>query len=155
MSQILVEEYEALVMEIGALYLDNMSSELGKKYNDKTHQPNAALSEFQHIELKKKHKVSERKYNDLYSEFQKIEPSRHLKKVMDAFTASGGTVDVEPVYDADARKLNVTINFLIKNEKLESLEGLSPMEEMVLKLNAMLQVENILSGSDPNTSPSF
>ena len=151
----LIDEHEDLALEIGAMYLDNMASELGKKYQDIDYQLNAALTEYQHITLKNKHRMPAERYEELYNEFQKMEPTRHLTQVMDAFTASGGSVDIEPVYDKDAERLNVSVAFFIKDTKLKRIEGLMPMEVVFLKLNAMLQVDDLLSRSEPGSPPSF
>lgn len=95
------------------------------------------------------------RYEELYNEFQETEPTRHLTQVMDAFTASGDSVDIEPVYDKDAERLNVSVAFFIKDAKLKRIEVLMPMEEVFLQLNAMLQVDALLSRSEPGSPPSF
>lgn len=95
------------------------------------------------------------RYEELYNEFQKTEPTRHLTQVMDAFTTSGGSADIEPVYDKDAERLNVSVAFFIKDAKLKRIEGLMPMEEVFLQLNAMLQVDALVSRSEPGSPPSF
>lgn len=151
----LLEKHEALIMEMGNIYLDNMELELGKKYKDNGYEINATLSDAQYAELKARYNLSSNEFSDLYSEFQKMKPTQHLKQVMDAFTASGGHADVEPIYDENTQRLSVSVNYLIKDKTLEKIEGLSPLEEIVMKMNAMLQVETVLSGSDPDISPSF
>ena len=155
MNQELLDQHEDLVIEMGNLYLDNMELELGRKYADKGYEMNATLSDDQYVELRTKYDLSIEEFSEIFNEFQKMEPTSHLKKVMDAFTASGGNADIEPAYDEKSQRLSVTLSFEIKGNKLETIEGLSPMEELILKLNAMLQVENILSGADPDVSPSF
>jgi len=155
MSQSLVEKHEALALEIAAAYLDNMASELGKKYKDKDYQLNAALTDFQHITLRNKHRMHADEYEALYAEFQKLEPSSHLTQVLEAFTASGGSVDIKPVYDDGAEKLHVSVGFSIKDRNLEKIEGLTPMEQIFLQLNAMLQLDDFLSRRDPDTPPPF
>ena len=120
-----------------------------------TVQHNCHISDAQYAELKTKYNLSNNEFADLHSEFQKMGPTKHLKKVMDAFTASGGSADIEPVYDENTQRLSVSVNFIIKGNTLETIEGLSPIEEIILKMDAMLQVDTLLSGSDPNISPSF
>jgi hypothetical protein len=155
MSQSLIEQHEPLALEIAAAYLDNMASELGKKYKNKDHELNAALNDFQHITLRNKHRVSADEYDALYAEFQKLEPGDHLLQVMEAFTASGGNVDIGPTYDDNAEKLYVSVGFSIKDRQLEKIEGLTPMEQIFLQLNAMLQLDEFLSQRDPDTPPPF
>jgi hypothetical protein len=155
MSQTLLEKHEDLVNEMAGLYLGNMERELGRKYKDKSHDVNASLSEDQYSELKHKYGVADREFADLYSEFQKMEPTQHLKQAMDAFTASGGNVDIEPSYDEESNRLSVAMHFVIKDNTLDRIEGLSPMEDFILRMNAMLQVDNVLSGSDPDINPAF
>lgn len=155
MTERLIEKYEPLALEMGAAYLDNMASELGKKYKDKDYRLNAALKEFQHITLRSRHRVSADEYDALYAEFQKLEPTQHLAQVMEAFTASGGKVDIEPEYDNGAEKLRVSVGFSIKDRKLEKIEGLTPMEQIFLQLNAMLQLDDFLSRRDPGAPLPF
>jgi hypothetical protein len=155
MTQSLIEKHEALALEIAAAYLDNMASELGRKYKDRDYQLNAALNEFQHITLRNRHRVSADAYDALYAEFQKLEPSQHLTQVLEAFTVSGGSVDIEPEYDDSAEKLYVSVGFSIKDRKLDKIEGLTPMEQVFLQLNAMLQLDDFLSRRDPDTPPPF
>jgi hypothetical protein len=154
-DQKLLEKHEALVVEMGNLYLDNMEIELGKKYQNNTHEVNASLTDGQYTELKSKHNIPNNEFADLYSEFQKMAPTSHLKQAMDAFTASGGNVDIEPVYDENTQRLNVSISYVIKDKTFEKIEGLTPLEDVILRMNALLQVETTLSGSDPDMSPSF
>ena len=155
MSQTLLEKHETLVVEMGKVCLDNMQSELGKKYKDSSHAINPGLSDDQYFELRTKYDIPNNEFYDLYSEFQKMKPGEHLQQLMEAFAASGGSVDVEPVYDEETQRLNVSVHFVIKDRSLDRIEGLSPVEENILKMNAMLQVDTALSGSDPNTSPAF
>ena len=84
-----------------------------------------------------------------------MKPSSHLLSVMSAFTKSGGNVDVEPEYDDEQGRLRVSVNFVIDNQSLEQIEGLSSIENLLLKMDAMHQVETVLSGSDPDMAPSF
>jgi len=155
MDQALLEKHEALVVDMGNVYLENMEIELGKKYMDKSHEVNASLSDAQYAELKTKYKIPSGDFYELYSEFQSMKPSTHLKQVIDAFAASGGSVDVEPVFDQNTQRLNVSVSYAIKDKTLDRIEGLSPIEGIVLRMNAMLQVDTVLSGSDPDVSPSF
>lgn len=155
MSQTLLEKYEDLVVEIARQYLDNMEVELGKKYKNNRHEVNASLADRQQTELKEKYNVSSNEFAELYMDFTKMEPTDHLKKAMDAFTASGGNVDIEPVYDEESDRLKVAVNFVIKDQVLEKIEGLSEIEDIFLKVNAMIQIETVLDGSDPGVSPAF
>jgi len=155
MNQELLEKYETLFIETGIVFLDNMELELGKKYKNNSHQMDARLSDAQYSELKSKHNISSNEFADFYSEFLKIKPTKHLKQVMDAFTASGGNVDIEPTYDENTQRLKISVNYSLKDNSLEKIEGLSTIEDFLVKMNAMLQVETVLSGSDPDVSPSF
>jgi len=74
---------------------------------------------------------------------------------MDAFTASGGSVDIEPVYDEDSQRLNVDVIYAIKDNRLEKIEGLTPIEQIFLKMNALLQIETVLADADTDTPPAF
>ena len=155
MSQTLLEKHEDLVVEIAEKYLDNMEVELGKKYKNNNHEVNASLSDPQQIDLKEKYNVSSNEFAELYMDFTKMGPSEHLKSAMDAFTASGGNVDIEPVFDEESGRLKVAVNFVIKDQILAKIEGLSALEDVFLKVNAMIQIETVLDGSDPSVSPSF
>jgi hypothetical protein len=155
MSQTLLEKHEDLVIEMAGIYLDNMELELGKKYKDSNYNVNASLSEGQFSVLKKKHNIPGREFADLYTEFQNMKPTSHLKMAMDAFTASGGNVDIEPAYDESTQRLRVPVRYVIKDQKLEKIEGLSTIEDIILRLNAMLQVDTVLSGANPDERPSF
>lgn len=155
MSESLIEKHETIVIEMAGIYLDNMELELGRKYQNNEHQINPSLSEAQYLGLLKKHDVPDNEFAELYLEFQKMKPTAHLKQALDAFTASGGGVDIEPSFDEDSQRLKVSINFIIKDQAFEKIEGLSPIEDIILRMNAMLQIDTVLSGSDPDVSPSF
>ena len=155
MSQSLLEKHEDLVVEIATKYLDNMEVELGRKYKDNKHEVNASLSDPQQIELKEKYNVSSNEFAELYMDFTKMGPSDHLTSAMDAFTASGGNVDIEPAYDEESGRLKVAVNFVIKDQTLDKIEGLSDLEAIFLKVNAMIQIETVLDGSDPSVAPAF
>ena len=155
MRQELIEKHENLFVDIANVYLDNMELELGKKYKNNDYEINAGLTDDQYTDLKTKHNLSNAEFADLYSEFQKMKPTKHLKKAMDAFTASGGSVEIEPHYEETSQRLSVPIKFLIKDRTLNKIEGLSPIEDVVLRMNAMFQVDTVLSGSDPDVSLSF
>ena len=155
MSQPLLEKYEALATEMGKIYLDNMELELGKKYKNNSHAVDPSLTNVQYSQLKREHNISDKEFADLYSDFQKMKPTKHLKQALDAFTASGGSVDIEPVYDESAERLNVTISFAIKDKTFDKIEGLTPLEDISLRMNAMLQIDTVLSGADPDVAPSF
>jgi hypothetical protein len=132
-----------------------MELELGKKYKNNNHQINAGLSDAQDTELRAKHNISNNEFADLYTDFLTMKPTDHLQSVMGAFTKSGGSVDVEPIYDENNQRLSVSVNFVIEGNTLEKIEGLSPIEDLLLKMDAMRQVETVLSGSDPDISPTF
>ena len=155
MSKELLEKHQDLVVELANIYLDNMELELGKKYKDNSHEINASLTDAQYTELRAKHGISNTEFADLYLAFQKMKPTEHLEKAMTAFTASGGNVDIEPHYDENTQRLNVPVKFVIKDNVLDKIEGLSPLEDVFLKMNAMIQVDTLLSGSDPDVIPSF
>jgi|GEM_PF-2175351 len=155
MNQELLEKHESLLVELSHVYLDNMELELGKKYINRDHQIDARLSDPQYTDLKSKHNLSGNEFAEVYFEFLKLQPTKHLKQVMDAFTASGGNVDIEPVYDEHTQRLSVSVSFIVKDSRLEKIEGLSSVEDFFVKLNAMIQVETVLSGSDPDVSPTF
>ena len=153
MSQTLLEKYEDLVVEIANEYLNNMEVELGKKYKDKNHEVNASLSDPQQTRLKEKYNVSSNEFAELYMDFTKMEPSDHLTKAMSAFTASGGNVDIDPGYDEESGRLKVAVIFVIKDRTLDRIEGLSDIEDIFLKVNAMIQIEKVLADSDPGAMP--
>lgn len=155
MNQELLEKYEPLVIELATLYLDNMELELGKKYKDTSYEVNANLSEEQYSELKEKHNIPHLEFVELFSDFQRMEPTDHLQKAMAAFTVSGGNVDIAPHYEEDSKRLIVSIEFAIKDKTLDKIEGLSALEDMMLKLNAMLQIDTMLSDSDPDAPLPF
>jgi hypothetical protein len=132
-----------------------MEVELGRKYKNKSHEVNASLSDPQQRDLKEKYNISSNEFAELYLDFTRMEPTGHLKSAMDAFTASGGNVDIEPAYDEESGRLKVAVKFVIKDQVLDKIEGLSELEDIFLKVNAMIQVETVLDGSDPSVSPSF
>lgn len=137
------------------MYLNNMALQLGIKYRDTSYRVNPHLSDSQRTELRAKHKISGTEFSNLYNEFERMEPTEHMKRAMDAFTASGGNVDIEPRYDDHTNRLDVAVQFSIKDRTLDKIEGLSPLEDVILRVNAMLQVDAVLSDQDPNTPPSF
>ena len=151
----LLDKHKSLVVEIAALYLDNMELELGRKYKNNNYEVNAGLTDDQYFELKTKYELSNTEFADLYSEFQKMKPTMHLKKTMDAFTASGGSVEIEPHYEKNTKRLRVPVKFVIKDKSLDKIEGLSSIEDIILKMDAMSQVDKVLSGSDPDIPPMF
>ncbi len=153
MSQTLFEKHEAVVVEMGRSYLESMELELGRKYKDRSHVVNAGLSQEQYAELKAKHAISDEEFAELYAELQAMKPTEHLNNVMAAFTASGGNVDIEPLYDEQGGRLKVIVSFVINDKKRKKIEGLSPAEDIILRMNAMMQVEGVLS--DPDSSPEF
>ena len=155
MSDDLLAKHEDLVIEMARIYLDNMEQELGKKYRDNDYEINPSLSDDQYLELKARHGISNAEFADLYLEFQKMKPSKHLKMAMDAFTASGGNVDIEPSYDEGTQRLSVAVKYVIKDKVLDKIEGLSAVEDINLRMSAMLQVDTLLSGADPDVSPEF
>lgn len=151
----LLEENESLVVEMGNAYLNNFEFELGKKYKNNDHDIYPGLTAAQFMELKTNHNIPDNELNEIYTEFLKLEPTSHLKKLLDAFHASGGNIDIEPSYDENTQRLHISVHFVIKDNTLEKIEGLSPIEDILVKMNAMLQVDATLSGSDPNISPTF
>ncbi len=156
MSQDLLEKHEDLVVGIATAYLDNMQRELGKKYKDPHYQIDPSLSEEQHNELQAGHAISDNEFSELYTGFLRMGPSQHLEDVMRAFSASGGNVDVSPVYDEESQRLNVSLNFVIENRKLKNIDGLAPLEDLFLRMNAMVQVEGVLAdAADTGAVPSF
>lgn len=155
MTQTPLEKHEALVIDLAHMYLSNMAWELGIKYKDKSYNINPRLSDAQQTELKSRHKISSTEFSHVYSEFQKMEPSPHLMQAMDAFTASGGNVDIDPSYDDDTHRLEVAVQFSIKQHSLEKIEGLTPIEDVMMRMMAMRQVDTLLSESDPDAPPSF
>ncbi|MEW8506098.1 MAG: hypothetical protein AB2598_05300 [Candidatus Thiodiazotropha sp.] len=155
MSQELLENNQEVVIEIARMYLDNMELELGKKYINNNHEIDASLSDAQYTELSTKHNMSVADFAELYAQFQGMKPSKHLKQTMDAYTASGGNVDIEPYFDDNSQRLHVSINFTIKEKTFDKIEGLSPLEDIMLKMNAMLQIDTVLSGSNPDIPHTF
>ncbi|MBF0265994.1 MAG: hypothetical protein HQL46_12045 [Gammaproteobacteria bacterium] len=149
MEQDLLETHESLVVDMGNLYLENMEHELAKKYQDRDYNIYPSLTDSQFDELKSKHnKVSEKLFMLIYAEFLDLKPTSHLNKLLDAFHASGGNVDIEPNFDEKNQKLEVSVNFVIKETTLRKIEGLSPIEDILVKMNAMIQIDTLLS--DPN-----
>lgn len=155
MEQDILEKHEAIVVEMATAYLDNMELELGRKYKNNSYDINADLTDDQFSALRENHGLSSEEFADLYTEFQKMKPTQHLKQAMDAFTASGGSIEMEPNYDEESGRLSVPIKFFIKGQVLDRIEGLSSIEDIVLKMDAMLQIDTVLSGQDPDVSPAF
>lgn len=155
MTETLLEKYQPLAQEMAEIYIDNMELELGKKYINTMYDCNATLSNQQYSDLRAKHDVEHNEFADLYAEFQKMKPTQHLSMTMDAFHASGGAVDIEPAYNSSSGRVNVAVKFSMKEHQLESLEGLSKLEQNFLTMNAMLQVEKVLADADPNGAPVF
>lgn len=155
MDDTLLDKHEELVIEMARTYLDNMELELGRKYKDNGHQVDATLSNDQYTALNAKHGLSNSEFADLYSEFLKMKPSLHLRQVMGAFTQSGGGVDVSPAYDEESQRMSVAVSFIINDKALDRIEGLSEIEDLLLKMEAMIQVDTLLSGADPDISPTF
>ena len=155
MSQTLLEKHEPVVIEMAHAYLDNMELELARKYKNNDYQVETDISNTQYNELRAKYHIPTQEFADLYHEFQRMKPSTHLRRVMSAFTASGGSVDVEPVYEDETQRLKVSVNFVIGDKTLDKIEGLSPIEGLLLKMDAMIQIDTVLSGSDPDIALSF
>lgn len=155
MSENLLEKYEPVVVEMANMYLENMELELGKKYKSNDYEIHVDLTDDQYVGLMKKNDIPTAEFAELYTAFQKMKPAEHLRRVMSAFTASGGSVDVEPVYDENTQRLKVAVNFVIDDKTLDKIEGLSEIEGLLLKMDAMRQINTVLSGSDPNVAPSF
>jgi hypothetical protein len=132
-----------------------MELELAKKYKNNSYELHAGISDANYDMLMKKHNIPSQEFADLYQEFQKMKPTTHLRRVMSAFTASGGSVDVEPILDEETQRLKVAVNFVIADKTLDKIEGLSTIEGLLLKMDAMLQIDTVLSGSDPSISRSF
>lgn len=153
MNQEILEKYEPLVIEIAAMYLDNMALELGKKYKNKNYELNPTLSPTQANELKQKHNVSSRAFAELYEAFQNMQPTVHLQKALGAFTASGGNIDIVPSFDETTQKLHIAINYMIKDRMFEKIEGLSELENVFLRMNAMLQIEAVLANAESDAPP--
>lgn len=150
MPETLLEKHESLIVEIGQQYLANMEQELGKKYKDKEHTVNASLNEDQSTDLRYKYDLTINEFSEVYSAFIKMKPGEHLQKVLSAFVASGGNVDVEPVYDEETGRLNINVQYAIKDKSLDKIEGLSEVESLVMKMNAMIQIETAMSEADGN-----
>lgn len=155
MSQEILESHESLVVEMATVCLDNMELELGRKYKDNTYEIDAGLKDEQYESLKSKHSISNAEFADIYTEFQKMKPTKHLQQAMDAFTKSGGNVEIEPEFDEEAGRLSVPVRFVIKDRVLEKIEGLSPIEDVILRVNAMFQIDSVLTDADPDALPEF
>lgn len=155
MSETLLEKHQAVVVEMAQAYLDNMELELAKKYNNNAHQVSTGIPDASYDALKGKYAIPSQEFADLYQEFLKMKPSKHLAMVMSAFTASGGSVDVEPAYDEAQQRLKVSLSFIIGDKTLDKIEGLSPIEDLLLKRDAMLQIDNVLSGADSDIALSL
>ncbi len=152
MDQEFLEKYEPIIVEMGNTYLDNMELELGKKYKNKEHEIYPGLTAAQFMELKTNHNLPDNELNEIYTEFLKLKPTSHLNNLMDAFYASGGNVDIEPSYDENTQRLHISVHFVIKDNRLEKIAGLSPIEDILMKMNAMLQVDSLLSDSDVSST---
>lgn len=152
MSENLLEKHEPVVIEMARAYLESMESELGKKYKNPDYRVNVDLTDEQYFELRSKHDIPVSEFADLYTDFQKMKPSEHLRRVMGAFTASGGSVDVEPVFEDEGPRLKVAVHFVIDDKSLDKIEGLSELEDLLLRMDAMRQIDNVLSGADPTVS---
>lgn len=155
MSASFVQKYPQLATEMGNVYLDNMELELGKKYQDNTHEVDASLTGDQYRLLKNKYELDDNEIANLYAEFQQMQSTEHMKRALDAFYNSGGAVDIEPEYDADAKRLKVNLSFSIKDRVFDKIEGLSDMEHIQLRMNAMIQLDGVLAGWGENASPDF
>lgn len=155
MSENLLEKYEPVVIEMANYYLDNMEVELGKKYKNKDYEIHVDVTDDQYVGLMKKHEIATDEFAELYAEFQKMKPGKHLMGVMGAFTASGGGVEVEPVYDEESGRLNVSVSFIMNDKAMDRIEGLSEIEHLLLKMDAIRQINTVLSGSDPTMAPEF
>jgi hypothetical protein len=151
----LLEKHENAVIEMANTYLENMEFQLAKKYQNNEHQVNSALTNEQYTEIKNRHNIPNNEFADLYSDFQKMKPTSHLLNVMGAFTKSGGSVDIEPEFDEENQRLHVKVSFIIEDKTLDTIEGLSPIEDLLLKMDAMHQIETVLSGSDSDIAPTF
>jgi len=155
MSENLLEKYEPVVVEMAHDYLDNMEIELGKKYKNNDYEIHVDVTDDQYVNLMKKHDIPTGEFAELYAEFQKMRPGKHLMGVMGAFTASGGGVEVEPIYDEETKRLNVSVNFVMGDKTMDKIEGLSEIEHLLLKMDAIRQINTVLSGSDASMAPEF
>lgn len=155
MIDTLLEKHADLVVEIAHAYLEKMAQELGKKYKDTSYEVNTGLSDEQYVALQAKHDIDAGEFGELYAEFLKMKPSTHLMQVMAAFTKSGGNVDIEPVYDEENQRLDVSVGFSIDGKSMERIEGLSEIEGLLLKMDAMIQIDTVLSKSEPGAEPAF
>lgn len=155
MSENLLEKYEPVVIEMANYYLDNMESELGKKYKNNEYEIHVDITDDQYVGLMKKHEIPTAEFAELYAEFQKMKPGKHLMGVMGAFTASGGGVEVEPAYDEESGRLSVSVYFVMNDKTMDRIEGLSEIEYLLLKMDAIRQINTVLSGSDSTMAPEF
>lgn len=155
MSESLLTKYEPVVIEMAEAYLDTMELELGKKYKNNAYEINSGLTDEQYLALKEKHGIPDIEFGELYIEFQRMKPSEHLRKLMGAFTASKGSVDVEPAYDEESQRLKVALSFVIDDKVLDKIEGLSTLEDLQLRMDAMIQIDHVLSGPEQAEAPAF
>lgn len=155
MSDNLLEKHESVVVEMAKAYLDTMELELAKKYKNNDYEILAGLTDDQYTEIRTKHNIPSGEFAEIYTDFQRMQPTEHLRRVMSAFTASGGGVEVEPVYDEENGRLSVSMIFIIDDKEMESIEGLTELEALLLQRDAMLQIDNVLSGADSSVAPEF
>ena len=155
MTQSILEKHEALVLDMADMYLNNAALQLGIKYRDSLYRISPRLSDAQRSELKARYKVSGTEFAKVYEEFEKMEATEHMQRALAAFTASGGNVEIDPVYDEQRNRLDVGLQFTIKDRILDKIEGLSTLEHTILKANAILQVDAALSDRAPNSPPPF
>lgn len=155
MGQTILEQHEDLVVEIGETFLDNMQAELGKKYKKHDYEINPDLNAEQYNGLGKKYGLSLNDFAEIYTAFKRMKPSDHLEKAVSAFTASGGEIDIEPAYNESTESLDVKIAFTIKDRTLEKIEGLSAIESIILRMDAMHQIAGVLADADPESRPDF
>jgi len=155
MSENLLEKHEPVVIEMAKAYLDTMELELAKKYKNNDYEILAGLTDEQYTDIRTRNNIPSGEFAEIYTDFQRMQPTEHLRRVMSAFTASGGSVEVEPVYDEDNERLSVSFVFIIDDKEMESIEGLSELESLLLRRDAMLQIDNVLSGSDPEAKAAF
>jgi len=155
MDEEFLEQHEPLIVDLGKAYIERMEYELGKKYINKEHEIYPTLTPAQFMELKTSYNLQDNELNDIYAEFIKLKPSSHLRKILDAFHASGGNIDIEPTFNEETKRLHVLVQFVIKDTVLNKIEGLTPIEDVLLRINALLQIDQVLSGSDGDMAPSF
>ena len=155
MSKTLLEQHPDLVIEIANQYLDNMEIELGKKYKNKDHEVNAGLTIDQTITMRKKHNIEMESFSELYAAFNKMKPSEHMQQVLAAFGASGGNIDIEPFYDEMRQRLSVKVQYSIKDKKLDKIESLAEIDNLIMRVQAMMQIENVLGEPRPDGKAPF